>query len=68
VPADSVPTTIDKPVGRVVRFNNPAAFRPFVAPVSTAVIRIQGETTAGTEAFASGDPIIGAAVNVAPNT
>ena len=68
VPADSVPTTIDKPVGRVVRFNNPAALRPFVAPVSTAVIQIQGATTTGTEMFTSGDPMIGAAANLGPNT
>ncbi len=67
-PADSVPTTLDKPVGRVVRFNNPVALRPFVAPVSTTVIEIQGATTTGTEVFTSGDPIIGAAVNLGPNT
>ena len=68
VPADSVPTTIDKPVGRVVRFNNPVALRPLVAPVATAVVGIQGTTTAGTEVFPAGDPIIGAAVNLGPNT
>jgi hypothetical protein len=68
VPADSVPTTIDKPVGRVVRFNNPAALRPFAAPVSTAVVEIRGATTAATEVFTAGDPIIGAAVNLGPNT
>ena len=68
VPADNVPTTNDKPVGRVVRFNNPVALRPFVAPVSTAVIQIQGATTTGTEVFTSGDPVIGAAVNLGPNT
>ena len=68
VPADSVPTTIDKPVGRVVRLNNPVALRPFVAPVSTAVIQIQGATTTGTEVFMSGDPMIGAAANLGPNT
>ena len=68
VPADSVPTTIDKPVGRVVRFNNPVALRPFVAPVSTSVIEIRGATASGTEAFTTGDPIIGAAVNLGPNT
>jgi hypothetical protein len=67
-PADSVPTTIDKPVGRVVRFNNPVALRPFVAPVSTAVIEIHGATTTGTEVFTAGDPMIGAAVNLGPNT
>ena len=68
VPSDSVPTTIDKPVGRVVRFNNPVALRPFVAPVSTAIVEIQGATTTGTEVFTSGDPMIGAAVNLGPNT
>jgi hypothetical protein len=68
VPADSVPTTITKPVGRVVRFNNPVALRPFVAPVATTVIEIRGATTAGTEVFTSGDPMIGAAFNLGPNT
>jgi hypothetical protein len=68
VPADSVPTTIDKPVGRVVRFNNPAALRPFVAPILTAVFEIQGTTSAGVEAFTIGDPILGAPVNLGPNT
>jgi hypothetical protein len=68
VPADSVPTTLDKPVGRVVRFNNPVALRPFVAPVSTAVIEIHGATTTGTEVFTSGDPMIGTPVNLGPNT
>jgi hypothetical protein len=68
VPADSVPTTSDKPVGRVVRFNNPVALRPFVAPVATTVIEIHGATTAGTEVFTAGDPMIGAAVNLGPNT
>ena len=57
-----------KPVGRVVRFNNPAALRPFVAPVATTVIQIQGATTTGTEVFTSGDPMIGATVNLGPNT
>ncbi len=68
VPADSVPTTLDKPVGRVVRLNNPVALRPFVAPVSTTVIEIHGATTTGTEIFTSGDPMIGAPVNLGPNT
>jgi hypothetical protein len=68
VPADSVPTTIDKPVGRVVRFNNPVALRPFVAPVATTAIEIHGATTTGTEVFTSGDPMLGAAVNLGPNT
>jgi hypothetical protein len=68
MPADSVPTTLDKPVGRVVRFNDPVALRPFVAPVSTAVIEIRGATTTGTEVFTAGDPIIGASVNLGPNT
>ena len=71
VPADSVPTAIDKPVGRVVRFNNPVALRPFVAPVATTVNEIHGATTSAPgkpEIFTSGDPIIGSAVNLGPNT
>ena len=68
VPADSVPTTINKPVGRVVRFNNPVALRAFVAPVATSVNEVRGMTRFGKEVFSFGDPIIGAPVNLGPNT
>ena len=65
---NSVPTTLDKPVGRVVRFNNPVALRPFAAPVGTAVNEISGSTTGGTEVFTAGDPVFTALANLGPNT
>jgi hypothetical protein len=65
---DGIPTTPDKPVGRVVRFNNPVALRPFAAPVATTVNQISGSTLGGTEVFAAGDPVLGATVNLGPNT
>ncbi len=68
VPADSVANPIDKPIGRVVRFNNPVSLRSFVAPVATKVNEISGTTATGTEVFTSGDPVIGATVNLGPNT
>ena len=66
---NSVPTTTDKPVGRVVRFNNPVALRPHAAPVVTTVNEIRG-TLAGstTEVFTAGDPMLGATVDLGPNT
>jgi len=68
VPADSVPNPITKPVGRVVRFNNPVSLRQFAAPVATTVNEISGSTMSGTEVFTAGDPVIGATVNLGPNT
>lgn len=66
----SVPTTIDKTgVGRVVRFNNPIAQRSHVAPIVTTVSGILGTLSGGgTTYFTAGDPVIGALVNVGPNT
>ena len=66
--ANSVPNPIDKPAGRVVRFNTPVALRPFAAPVATTVNQISGSTLGGTEVFTAGDPVIGATVNLGPNT
>lgn len=66
----SVPTTIDKTgVGRVLRFNNPVALRSHAAPVVTTVNGIRGTlSTAAAVYFTAGDPVIGATVNVGPNT
>lgn len=65
---NSIPTTLDKPVGRVVRLNNPVALRPFAAPVGTTVNEISGSTVGGTEVFTAGDSVFGATVNLGPNT
>lgn len=67
VPADSVPTTIDKPVGRNIRFHNPIAPRSQdVVGVSVEEIRaVVGGTL---EKFAAGDSVIGLPVNLGPDT
>ena len=66
----SVPTTIDKTgCGRVIRFNKPIAPRSHAAPVATAVSGIRGTlSNNATEYFTAGDPVIGALVNVGPDT
>ena len=71
VPADSVPTTIDKPVGRVVRFNNPVALRSHAEDrgvIAVTVTKIQGSVGMTTAEFTAGDPVIGAKVDLGPNT
>ena len=66
---NSVPTELTKPVGRVVRFNNPVSLRPFVAPVGTIVNEVRGTLSgSSTEAFTAGDPILGATVDLGQNT
>ncbi len=66
----SVPTTTSKPVGRVLRFNNPVALRSHALPVATAVGGVRGTLSNGTTKvfFTQGDPVIGATVDVGPNT
>jgi hypothetical protein len=66
----SVPiTTGTTGVGRVVRFNNPVAARSHAAPIVTTVNGIRGTIIGGTaEYFTAGDPVIGATVNLGPNT
>jgi hypothetical protein len=65
----SVPTTTDKPVGRVIRFNNPVAPRSHAASVVTTVDGIRGLLSTAVPAyFTAGDPMIGAPVNLGPNT
>ena len=66
---NSVPTELTKPVGRNVRLNNPVSLRPFVAPVGTTVNEIHGTLSdASTVVFTAGDPMIGATVDLGPNT
>src|SRR6185436_14812896 len=68
VPVDSVADSTTKPVGRVIRFNNPIAPRSHTPPVVTTV-RAVGATVGGTpEEFTAGDPVIGMPVNVGPDT
>lgn len=64
----NVPENLETPVGRVVRFNNPVALRTHAALVVTTVDAISGSTTAGTERFTTGDPLIGEPVDLGPNT
>jgi hypothetical protein len=66
----SVPiTTGTTGVGRVVRFNNPIAPRSHAAPIVTTVNGIRGTLQGGAAAyFTSGDPVIGATVNLGPDT
>jgi von Willebrand factor type A domain-containing protein len=68
VPADSVPTTITKPVGRVVRFNNSPVHRSHVDDIGVTVIAIKGGPGGPAEEFAVGDPIIGQPVDLGPNS
>lgn len=68
VPADSVPDRIEKPVGRVIRFHNPVAPRSHVPPIGVFVKAVEGEVGGTKERFTGGDPMVGAAVNLGPNT
>ena len=69
VPADNVATSIDKPVGRVVHFNDPPVpLRSHVAPIGVKVTAIKGTVGGKTVQFTIGDPIIGLPVNLGPNT
>jgi hypothetical protein len=68
VPTDSVPTNINKPVGREVRLNNPVPLRTHVAPIGVSVSSIKGKAGTNTEEFTIGDPIIGQQVDLGPHT
>jgi hypothetical protein len=68
VPDDSVPTDTNKPVGRVVRFNNPVALRTHVPPIGVKIISINGKVGPNREEFFVGDPIIGQQVDLGPDT
>lgn len=67
-PTDNIPERIETPVGRQIRFNDPVALRSHAAPVVTVVDRISGQTRTGSEAFTSGDPLLGERVDLGPNT
>lgn len=67
-PMNNVPENLVMPVGRVVRLNNPAALRSHAAPVVSTVASISGATSAGTETFLTGDPIIGQPFDFGPDT
>ena len=69
VPADNVATSITKPVGRNVVFNNPSVpVRSHVAPVGVKVTSILGKAGSNSVEFHAGDPIIGKHVNLGANT
>jgi hypothetical protein len=69
VPAvGNVPENLETAVGRVVRYNTPVALRSHVAPIVSMVDSISGETTAGSQTFTTGDPLIGQLVNLGPST
>ena len=52
-----------------MRFNNPVSLRQFAAPVVTTVNEIHGQlSNSNTVVFTAGDPILGALVNLGPNT
>jgi len=65
---NNVPTAPGMAVGRVVRFQNAVAPRPHVAPIGVKVTAVEGDVGTKTVSFKAGDPIIGAIVNLGPNT
>ena len=73
--ANNVPTQPGMAVGRVVRFQNPVSLRSHVAPIGVKVKAVQGQVGVSipfgrtvTVSFSVGDPIIGEAVSLGPNT
>ena len=68
VPADSVADSITKPVGRVMRFNNPVPLRSHVAPIGVSVNSIRATVGGVDQDFFAGDPIIGQQVDLGPNS
>lgn len=71
--ANNVPTQPGMAVGRVVRFQNPVPLRSHVAPIGVKVTAVEGQVGANiflskTVSFPAGDPIIGEAVGLGPNT
>ena len=70
---NNVPTQPGMAVGRVVRFQNPVPLRSHVAPIGVKVTAVEGQIGANillnkTVVFTAGDPIIGEAVSLGPNT
>jgi hypothetical protein len=68
VPADSVPDRIEKPVGRVIRFQGPGVDRPHVPPIGVFVRKVIGHVGGNEESFQTGDPTIGMPVNLGPHS
>jgi hypothetical protein len=74
-PPPNVPTQPGMAVGRVVRFQNPVPLRSHVAPIGVKVTAVEGQIGVNipfgrtvTVSFPVGDPIIGEAVSLGPNT
>jgi hypothetical protein len=72
---NNIPTQPGMAVGRVVRFQNPVPLRSHVAPIGVKVKAVEGQVGANipfgrtvTVSFTVGDPIIGEAVSLGPNT
>ncbi len=66
--ANNVPTQPGMAVGRVVRFSNPVMLRSHVAAIGVTVKSVEGQVGNKTVSFTAGDPIIGQACNLGPNT
>jgi hypothetical protein len=67
-PTNNVPVNPGMAVGRVVRFQNAVTPRPRVAPIGVTVTAVEGEVSGRTVSFTTGDPIIGAKVDLGPNS
>ena len=72
---NNVPTQPGMAVGRVVRFQNPVPLRSHVAPIGVRVTAVEGQVGVNvpfgrtvTVSFPVGDPVIGEAVSLGPNT
>ena len=68
VPADSVPDRIEKPVGRVIRFQGPGVDRSHVPPIGVFVRKIVGHVGGAEASFETGDPVIGMPVRLGPHS
>lgn len=65
---DSIADSIDKPVGRVVRFNDAPVAREFVPPIGVTVSNVEGQVGGQAVQFTAGDPVIGRPVNLGPHS
>jgi hypothetical protein len=69
VPADSLADSIDKPVGREIRFHDPVDLRPEVPPIGVVVTLITGKLANGKEEeFTAGDTLLGHPVDLGPSS
>jgi hypothetical protein len=67
-PVNNVPTQSGMAVGRVIRFHDPVALRPHVAPIGVFVTAVEGDIEGDVVACTSGDSILGEKVSLGPNT